>query len=96
MKKTKGEGQEREKRVRHWMPKAINGYLNIKLLCSVTGQFNKNKSSQLDFSFTSKFLQKRREYNAIHKSINARYSTIHTNLQMVIYTVVYTHTVRSG
>lgn len=49
------------------MPKAINGYLNIKLLCSVTGQFNKRSShTELDFFFTSEFLQNRREYNAIH------------------------------
>lgn len=79
------------------MPKAINGYLNIKLLRSVTGQVNKRSlHAALDFFFTSKILQNRREYNAIHKSINARYSTIHTNLQMVIYTVVYTYTVRPG
>lgn len=77
------------------MPNAINGYLNMKLLCSVTGQFNK-RSSHTELFFTSEFLQNRREYNAIHKSINARYSTIHTNLQMVIYTVVYTYTVRPG
>lgn len=69
----------------------------MKVLCSAISQFNKRSlHTELDFFFTSKFLQNRREYNAIHKSINARYSTIHTNLQMVIYTVVYTCTVRPG
>lgn len=58
---------------RHWVSKAINGYLNMKVLCCIINQSNKRSPhTELDFFFTTRFLQNRREYNAIHKSINAR------------------------
>lgn len=45
--------------------------------------------SRTGFLFTSKFYKKEHTMK-IHKFINARYHTIHTNLQMVIYTIIYT------
>lgn len=55
------------------------------------GQFNNKRSAHIKnwVFFTSKFLQKENTMKYI-KFINARYHTIHTNLQMVIYTIVYT------
>lgn len=45
--------------------------------------------SRTGYRFTSKFYKKEHT-TKIHKFVNARYHTIHTNLQMVIYTIIYT------
>lgn len=48
------------------------------------------RSAHFGFLFTYIKISTKGEYNEIHEFINARYHTIHTNLQMVIYTIVYT------